>query len=394
MNSPVLTCLVVVLLLLVLVSNEAAATRLVRPVDSRDNPSLFPAVFNFGDSNSDTGTMSAAFGRAPYPNGMTFFGHPSGRSCDGRLIIDFIAEKLNLPHLSAYLDAIESNFRHGANFAACGTTIVPVAGMLYGHGATPIPLNLQVLQFQQFKERVLELYKQGTTSDLENRLPKPEDFSKALYTMDMGQNDIDLIITMEEGDQANESLPAIVDAFGLAIEQLHQLGGRKFMIHNTGPYGCLPTFVEKYPYKNSPKKHDLIGCVKSYNQLAQTFNQLLKDKVSLLQTKLPHSSLVYVDIYSAKYSLIRDATQHGFDDRLGYCCKDCANAVNPYWIRTVENEQSNVSKKACHDPTKYISWDGAHYTEAANHLIADHIFDGSSYDPLVNLLLFDHVRSA
>lgn len=51
-----------------------------------------PAVYNFGDSNSDTGCVSAAFGRVPYPNGISFFGKPSGRYCDGRLIIDFIGE--------------------------------------------------------------------------------------------------------------------------------------------------------------------------------------------------------------------------------------------------------------------------------------------------------------
>ncbi|KAK9934623.1 hypothetical protein M0R45_021760 [Rubus argutus] len=65
----------------------------------------FPAIFNFGDSNSDTGGLSAAFGQAPYPNGETFFRTPSGRYSDGRLIIDFIAESLRLPHLSAFLDS-------------------------------------------------------------------------------------------------------------------------------------------------------------------------------------------------------------------------------------------------------------------------------------------------
>lgn len=52
----------------------------------------FPAVFNFGDSNSDTGGLSAAFGAAQSPNGETFFGKPSGRYCDGRLVIDFIGQ--------------------------------------------------------------------------------------------------------------------------------------------------------------------------------------------------------------------------------------------------------------------------------------------------------------
>lgn len=50
----------------------------------------FPAVFNFGDSNSDTGGLAAAFGQFSSPNGETFFHRPAGRVSDGRLLIDFI----------------------------------------------------------------------------------------------------------------------------------------------------------------------------------------------------------------------------------------------------------------------------------------------------------------
>lgn len=50
----------------------------------------FPAVFNFGDSNSDTGGLSAAFGQAPPPNGESFWGRPMGRYYDGRVAVDFI----------------------------------------------------------------------------------------------------------------------------------------------------------------------------------------------------------------------------------------------------------------------------------------------------------------
>lgn len=53
----------------------------------------FPAVYNFGDSNSDTGSISATYGPVAVPNGVTFFGKPSGRYSDGRLVIDFIAKK-------------------------------------------------------------------------------------------------------------------------------------------------------------------------------------------------------------------------------------------------------------------------------------------------------------
>lgn len=126
-----------------------------------------PAVYNFGDSNSDTGCVSAAFGRVPYPNGISFFGRPSGRYCDGRLIIDFIAGKLGLPYLSAYLDALQANFQHGADFAASGTTIQHVDGTLFGNGFNPLSLDVQLLQFEELKERTSELYAQGCFELLE-----------------------------------------------------------------------------------------------------------------------------------------------------------------------------------------------------------------------------------
>lgn len=55
----------------------------------------YPAVFNFGDSNSDTGELVAGLGilLAP-PNGQNYFKTPSGRFCDGRLIVDFLSNTL------------------------------------------------------------------------------------------------------------------------------------------------------------------------------------------------------------------------------------------------------------------------------------------------------------
>lgn len=55
----------------------------------------FPAMYNFGDSNSDTGGMSAAFYQMAWPFGETFFHEAIGRSSDGRLIVDFIGISKN-----------------------------------------------------------------------------------------------------------------------------------------------------------------------------------------------------------------------------------------------------------------------------------------------------------
>ena len=46
----------------------------------------YNAIFSFGDSLSDTGNVVVA----GLPYGMSFFGRPTGRCSNGRLVIDFI----------------------------------------------------------------------------------------------------------------------------------------------------------------------------------------------------------------------------------------------------------------------------------------------------------------
>lgn len=61
----------------------------------------FPVAFNFGDSNSDTGGLIAGLGdELDPPNGQNFFQKPSGRFCDGRLIIDFLSNEMIISSLS------------------------------------------------------------------------------------------------------------------------------------------------------------------------------------------------------------------------------------------------------------------------------------------------------
>lgn len=59
------------------------------------------------------------------------------------------------------MDALQANFQHGADFAASGTTIQHVDGKLYGSGLNPLSLDVQLLQFEELKERTSELYEQG-----------------------------------------------------------------------------------------------------------------------------------------------------------------------------------------------------------------------------------------
>ncbi|XP_057507563.1 GDSL esterase/lipase At3g27950-like isoform X2 [Actinidia eriantha] len=343
------------------------------------NPSLgqpggchFPAVFNFGDSNSDTGSMSAVFAQLLPPNGRTFFGKPSGRFSDGRLIIDFIAEKLGLPYLSAYLDSIGTSFRNGANFAASGSSIKSLPGLNHFH------LRTQLNEFEQFKARAIELHNKDKSSYAKTSLPTPEAFPKALYTLDTGQNDLVAGLTSSTVEQVKRSIPSIIDEFALALKKLYQHGARAFWVHNTSPIGCLPSLILKHP--PNPSNADQAGCIKSYNDVAQDFNEQLKDRVSLLRAKLQDALLVYVDIYSPKFSLISEAKHHGFVDPLGYCCGgQRGHKLECGGIAIVNTTQ--LYGASCFNPSQYISWDSIHYTEAANKWVADRILDGSLSDP-------------
>ncbi|KAF2563219.1 hypothetical protein F2Q70_00015539 [Brassica cretica] len=126
----------------------------------------FPAIFNFGDSNSDTGGLSAAFGQAGPPHGITFPGSPAGRYCDGRLVIDFIAESFGLPYLSPFLDSVGSNFSHGANFATAGSPIRAVNTTFRRTGYSPFSLDVQAVQFSNFHNRSQIVRSRGTTLSL------------------------------------------------------------------------------------------------------------------------------------------------------------------------------------------------------------------------------------
>lgn len=72
-----------------LLSSSYAKPRISSPAFAA-NSCNFPAIFNFGDSNSDTGGISAALYPINWPYGQTYFHMPAGRFSDGRLIIDFI----------------------------------------------------------------------------------------------------------------------------------------------------------------------------------------------------------------------------------------------------------------------------------------------------------------
>ncbi|KAH1128686.1 hypothetical protein J1N35_000064 [Gossypium stocksii] len=352
----------------------------------------FPAIFHFGTSNSDTGGYAAAFIQLKSPNGDTFFGMPAGRFCDGRLIVDFTTESLDLSFLSSYLNSLAINFSHGANFATASSTIrLPTADVVpYGH-ASSFYLPLQYLQFAQFKNRSQIIRRHGK-SFCTYILYAEETFAKALYTFDIGQNDpTQSLFSNMTIVQIVPTIPDIVNHFSNIIKNLYNLGARSFWVYNTRPLGYFPKFLTRFPLAEK----DSVRCAKPYNLLAQRFNAELKNALARLRIEFLLATIVYVDLYSALYSLYTHPTKNGFEHPLVACCG--YGGMYNYSEEAICGGKISVDGKSitvgsCKDPSVRVSWDGVHFTEAANKFAFDFVSSGDFSDPPIPLKLACHPR--
>ncbi|KAF8699402.1 hypothetical protein HU200_034718 [Digitaria exilis] len=92
-------------------------------VSAGQAPSCYKRLFSLGDSITDTGNLARVTPNIPtmaFPYGETFFHRPTGRYCDGRLIVDFIVCCRSLHHSSP--GRRREDFRQGANFAVASAT--------------------------------------------------------------------------------------------------------------------------------------------------------------------------------------------------------------------------------------------------------------------------------
>lgn len=58
----------------------------------------------------------------------------------------------------------------------------------------------------------------GTEPPFRSGLPRNEDFSKALYTFDIGQNDIAIGLQHTSEEQVKSSIPDILSQFAQAVQ--------------------------------------------------------------------------------------------------------------------------------------------------------------------------------
>ncbi|XP_062225747.1 GDSL esterase/lipase At5g45910-like isoform X2 [Phragmites australis] len=357
-----LPCAVSLLLLALLSSSESVAAF----------PSLrvrgYDSIFSFGDSFADTGNNPVVFRwysvfnpvtRPPY--GSTFFGRPTGRNCDGRLIIDFIAESLGLPFLPPFL-AHDGGFRRGANFAVGGATALDVGffhdGEPAGPGASQFPLNTSFsVQLQWFESLKPSLC--GTTQECR------ELFGRSLFVVgEFGFNDYSFSLGGKSIQQVRSFVPDVIRTISMAIERLIKHGATRLVVAGMIPAGCSPPILVMFADADPAGYDPRTGCLKDMNELAIHHNSLLREALHDLRAEHPDVEIIYADFFNPIMEMVESPGFEG--DAFTICC----GGPGRYHYNQ-EVWCGDPGATTCKDPSARLFWDGVHLTEAANRYIAD-----------------------
>ncbi|CAO2170622.1 unnamed protein product [Urochloa humidicola] len=335
----------------------------------------FRRVFAFGDSLTDTGNFLLSVPddfpdpARNLPYGQTFFGRPSGRYSDGRNLLDFFAEAFGLPFVPPYLGG--GDFEYGANFAVGGATALD-GSFFRERGVeptwTPHSLGEQMQWFKKLRSSVAPL--ETERSDM---------MSNSLFFVgEVGGNDYNHLIVRDKSlDELHELVPNVVGAISNAITDLISLGAKKLVVPGNFPIGCVPLYLSIFPSQKEDYYDEQTGCIKWLNEFAEYHNRMLQEELEKLRNLYPDVTIIYADYYGASLNIFRAPLKFGFTVPLNACCgSDAPYNCSPSVLC------GRPGSTVCSDPSKYISWDGLHFTEASYKVVIQGVLGGYAIPPL------------
>ncbi|WVZ58780.1 hypothetical protein U9M48_009011 [Paspalum notatum var. saurae] len=362
--ASLLPAAVPLLLIILLVAVEPQAAYADDTDGDRDRM-RYSRVFAFGNSLTDTGnaavfpvTAGGPFTMPPY--GETFFGHPSGRASNGRLIVDFLVEGLKVPQPTPYLTGrTAADFLNGTNFAVGGATALDPAFLASKGIMSFVPISLS--NETSWFENVVRLLKSSSDYDQHRKTMA----SSVFYVGEIGVNDYFFALSNNSVNVAASLVPHVVGAIRSALTIMIAAGARTVAVSGMLPIGCEPQQLALFP--GGPGDYDpATGCIARFNELAELHNLALKRMLGELRLAYPGRSLLYADIYRPVVSAVASPASYGFGDTPLAAC--CGGGGGPYNFN-FSTFCATPGSTACADPSKFVSWDGIHFTEAANRFI-------------------------
>ncbi|TXG56154.1 hypothetical protein EZV62_017467 [Acer yangbiense] len=355
----------------------------------------FNKVFAFGDSFTDTGNAyllgglkSTFFGSlfSRFANSFNSSSQLSGnRQSNGRLVVDFLCDSLNIPYLPPYKQT-KVNFSHGANFAIAGATSLSAnffnqlknnnnaknANLMWK--GIPSSFQTQLDWFNKFlQEKECNKMTGGACkSDMENSL---------FWIGGMGRNDYARTLGAGSTFQIPRLKEMTVAYISKFLQTLTESGAKYIVVQGLPPVGCCP--LELFLTKSTDR--DNMGCASLINGIIKTHNELLQKMLANFQKKNTHCTVVYADYWNAYKTILENHNKFNFEEPFKACCGAGGGALN----FNSKSTCGTSGTSACKDPSRYISWDGVHFTEAMHRTIADLFlnqgFCKPSFDTLIKM---------
>ncbi|KAG7595166.1 GDSL lipase/esterase [Arabidopsis thaliana x Arabidopsis arenosa] len=325
---------------------------------SHDGDNNVTALFLFGDSFLDAGNNNyintTTLDQANFPPyGQTFFGLPTGRFSDGRLISDFIAEYANLPLIPPFLEPGNSQKKlYGVNFASAG------AGALVETFQGSV-INLRT-QLDHYK-KVERLWRTKFGKEESKKR-----ISRAVYLISIGSNDYSSLFLTNQSLSISMSqhVDIVIGNLTTFIHEIYKIGGRKFGFLNVPDLGCFPALRILQPNNDS--------CLRDASRLANMHNRALANLLFKMQRQVKGFKFSLFDMNKSLRVRMQHPSKFGFKEWEEACCG------TGKWRGVFSCGGKRIVKeyKLCENPKDYIFWDSLHLTQNTYNQFANLIWNG------------------
>ncbi|KAI4999411.1 hypothetical protein ZWY2020_004000 [Hordeum vulgare] len=260
---------------------------------------------------------------------MTFFHHPTGRVCDGRVLLDFYAQALGLPLVQPSLPEQRSGqCTFGANFAVFAATALPPQYFKRWNMDIPGSANLG-MQMGWFKEVAKRIAPGPAKTALLIGLMICQGARRLLGESliilgEIGGNDYNFLFfgRNHTRERAYQFIPDVVNRI-ISVAQVPYIQTNKSSIYRSRIWFHLSSYTMQELVDlgartimipgNFPTRvhYDKFGCLRWYNDFSMRHNMALSNAVNRLRAQHPRVKLIYADYFGAVMEIFKNPHRFG-----------------------------------------------------------------------------------